>query len=648
MIFDGPHFREIQMNCKRQSLGLTFGAAFAAALWPSTAGADVQNAIYIAPNAFSYKIKHMPDLDQRRGLLPGQGAMYCVPTGTMNLLAYAADHGFASLSPGDRNWRLPENYNDMTGFIFDIGEIMDTHPVDGTGSPYGATVAWLFQNQAPLTASHYYANSSWFPKIQNLVHTAISTGGVISFVYGRYPVQTLLPGFMTVGDRSGGHMVTLSEANRFGTDINIGVRDPADEPQTGIYLFTQSPYSTRYLNNAEERLVFFPEIGALECTVLSYPPSGTRAAIIDSYLALRPKQGFGWSPSNQIIATFVANPFLGDPNGSQQTVTIGAGNAIIAAALAPEGTSSYALVQSPGLPTTLVSVDHVKGSWEPMETIPGAAAMVVGRNRKLYVVASGQLHCYDVDSGGAQLEGSAFMDGEARAVTYCDRTDEVIALLSNNQTILKFKSTLPDMPPEFIDVPNVITMQGDGAVAVNPVDGKIWFFTEASDALYNLEYNPPIVHFTSVALPEVTDPRSISFDDYGDLFVMSGDGLFQYRVDPADNRWKLVQDPLFGDMAPLMDFQVAQSRTNFDPEIHNGPAYMNFEPSENDALLPTSMIQVDCDADINGDRTVDGADLAELLAAWGECEICIGDLSGNRIVNGVDLASLLNAWGPCD
>ena len=56
---------------------------------------------------------------------------------------------------------------------------------------------------------------------------------------------------------------------------------------------------------------------------------------------------------------------------------------------------------------------------------------------------------------------------------------------------------------------------------------------------------------------------------------------------------------------------------------------------------------VQCDpsnpADLDGDGTVNGADLAILLGAWGTPGP--GDLDGNGTVNGADLAILLGAWG---
>lgn len=54
-----------------------------------------------------------------------------------------------------------------------------------------------------------------------------------------------------------------------------------------------------------------------------------------------------------------------------------------------------------------------------------------------------------------------------------------------------------------------------------------------------------------------------------------------------------------------------------------------------------------CRADIAGaDQRVDGADLAQVLNAWG-APGGLSDLDCSGVVDGADLAQVLNAWGPC-
>lgn len=54
-----------------------------------------------------------------------------------------------------------------------------------------------------------------------------------------------------------------------------------------------------------------------------------------------------------------------------------------------------------------------------------------------------------------------------------------------------------------------------------------------------------------------------------------------------------------------------------------------------------------CAGDLNGDDTIDGSDLASLLASWGSAAASPADLNGDGVVNGADLAGLLSGWGAC-
>lgn len=54
-----------------------------------------------------------------------------------------------------------------------------------------------------------------------------------------------------------------------------------------------------------------------------------------------------------------------------------------------------------------------------------------------------------------------------------------------------------------------------------------------------------------------------------------------------------------------------------------------------------------CPGDLDGDRLVDGADLADLLGAWGPNPGSPADLNGNGTVDSADLGLLLSSWGSC-
>jgi hypothetical protein len=53
-----------------------------------------------------------------------------------------------------------------------------------------------------------------------------------------------------------------------------------------------------------------------------------------------------------------------------------------------------------------------------------------------------------------------------------------------------------------------------------------------------------------------------------------------------------------------------------------------------------------CPADLDGNGTVNGSDLAVLLGAWGGAS-AVADLNADGVVNASDLAVMLGSWGPC-
>lgn len=57
-------------------------------------------------------------------------------------------------------------------------------------------------------------------------------------------------------------------------------------------------------------------------------------------------------------------------------------------------------------------------------------------------------------------------------------------------------------------------------------------------------------------------------------------------------------------------------------------------------------LEVPIVGDLNGDGHVDGADLAELLGAWGPCPACEADFDGSGVVDGADITTLLGQWAP--
>ncbi len=82
-----------------------------------------------------------------------------------------------------------------------------------------------------------------------------------------------------------------------------------------------------------------------------------------------------------------------------------------------------------------------------------------------------------------------------------------------------------------------------------------------------------------------------------------------------------------------------------DFEVIEGPQNLSITVGPQSITVHVSP-RAQVEGDLNGDRTVDGADLGILLASWGLCskELCPADLNGDDQVDGADLGILLANW----
>ena len=99
---------------------------------------------------------------------------------------------------------------------------------------------------------------------------------------------------------------------------------------------------------------------------------------------------------------------------------------------------------------------------------------------------------------------------------------------------------------------------------------------------------------------------------------------------------------LYSEMA--WTFKLSLPNTDCDADGLPDTAAIKADPTldrNGDGLMD----RCQCLADFNDDDQVDGADLSETLANWGQPGA--GDANFDGIVNGDDLALILSSWGPC-
>ena len=148
------------------------------------------------------------------------------------------------------------------------------------------------------------------------------------------------------------------------------------------------------------------------------------------------------------------------------------------------------------------------------------------------------------------------------------------------------------------------------------------------------------------SLPATIDPAAVQVGD------LNGDGVLDVVVANRDVHTITTHQNLgggvFGDPASI---SVAENPyyMRLGDFASNGLcddiAIPNWGSQQVTVLI--SQATAVCPADMSGDGTVDAADLAELLGAWGPNPGHPADFNGDGVVNAADLAQLLGAWGAC-
>jgi hypothetical protein len=108
--------------------------------------------------------------------------------------------------------------------------------------------------------------------------------------------------------------------------------------------------------------------------------------------------------------------------------------------------------------------------------------------------------------------------------------------------------------------------------------------------------------------------------------------------DPAPNGGIANAAPPYNGSVPFVEILMGS--------IADFPALPPAVPGPEWRLDNITLELVRCAGDVNGDAQVDGADLGELLGAWGTGFVN-ADFNGDGVVDGADLGLLLGGWGAC-
>ncbi|MCA9286046.1 MAG: dockerin type I repeat-containing protein [Phycisphaerales bacterium] len=666
-----------EMGTPRGQARVAIALALAGGIGSTLLGNVVVNQ-WNGPTSFHHQRINVPDQDQVRVGLPNEGKCYCVPTSTMNVLMYVANHGYPQVTPGPGDYSGYDTYYDVTALLEKLGAQANISPggddpddpdclgdAEGSGGEcstlacggslqnvYNALLneGWLGSAKDDLVFTARFLDENapavTFP---NLAQLGLQ-GNVLVFCYGRYKPVGGTPNGETIYKRSGGHCVTMNEAYASGADRWLFSRDPSQDDDD---VFGPSPYVSNQYDVTDESIFVTedPAGGQLlnwwpkTLPGLNEPYGDGKKRLVDGYLAVKPKTGTFWKnlvAIEMLNLGFQIGTGIGDPDPFP-TLAWNINDAV------PDQDNIGWFVLKGGTEVSfpqLLHVNPVSGDATAI-AITAATRLALGRLSDLYEIEPNLGVVRRRDLSGTLL-ASVQVPGPPSAIAYDDATDRVFVLIPATSgfggSIVEFPRALESEVEPVVVRPIEPTLMVGGAtrLSFNPVDNRLWLSSESGGKASGVEVNAAGQYMEVESVGGFPALTGIDFDDSGRLYAVNGGNVKTFERDDATGAWNGVPSGAFAGVEVGPVVRLARSRSNWNPAFHDEPAWVNIDTDE---LLDIGTPVPDCLGDLNGDGTVDGADLGLLLAAWNGTGIA--DLDNNGVVNGADLGLLLAAWGPC-
>ena len=623
----------------------------------SAVGADVTASDY--NNSTDYYVRRVgiPDFDQKRSGLPGNGSCHCVPTSSLDLLMYAANHGFNQIIPGPTNWNVPATYNDATTIIGLMGQIMNTGSgVDPEGCGTNLTnmqngvESWLSDSGAAnkLDVAVFAASGGWSPTDDFVAQlAAMPTHPLIAVCFGRYDQIGMLLGFPLLS-RVNGHCVAYSAGFRSANDRWMDVRNPSNSSS----ILTQAPFTNSRWAPLTEAVAIQNSNGDIffrTVTLLNWTPGDDQRRILDSAITITPRAGYSFTSTN--VQQFGVNSFAGTPGNGSGLWEPSTGMPVLDIAVQQDNATIFSLnsATGSGSPRTLHRIDPASGVSTKIATIAGASRIATGRQRDLYVLGgtTPKLRRFNPDAS-PMTEWSVSLPVAYSAIAYDHDLDQVVLLNSSlPATILRIPRDIASRvePWELLNVPTFVPLGANPRIAICPIEGYMWTVSGASNSIFGVYKNAAGAMAVEVfSHPSVVAPKCVEFSDNGFMHVVCNAGVLVFKR--GGGTWSPTDSSAFVGQPVGSVLRLTRSLSNLVAGEHDQPEWLNV-PSEQ---IPEFGIEMaDCLGDLDGNGAVNGADLAIVLGQWG-CvgAACTADLNSDSIVNGADLAIVLGAWGNCD
>jgi len=577
----------------------------------------------------------VPDFDQKRNYLEDNGAVHCVPTSLLNWMGYMANRGRPqALAHSSPNWASMSEYDLIDVRDHNMGEWMGTGDWGG-GTSLGGGVSGLVDylnhyNVGPIIVYGYDSDEDWQVKPKNL-YNHLKAGRLVSMCYGRY----LYDG--DEWERDGGHCVTVValEDACDSTHARIGFKDPSTGSSDSIN--TQSAFATKWWDISKQTRDYDGDVYAMWGPQGQAAGSNDTIRLIDKMFSIMPLFVLTADPGRSGgLLQHTAEWLNSDEPNVPQAIRTPNGALVLHAYPDLRSTSMIMITASgPGVPAQVWDYEPVGQEFTSILTLPeNPSAFTIDRRGDLLLTINGDIYKYRYAGDGSVRQLAYVKLGlDLKSIAVDDATDDIYALAGAQRLLLKFPGGDLVAAPYSGLLPAAMPVGIVPCVAPNPEDGKVWLCSEASSLIYQLSPGaaaPGWLITGSVQTGGGSQPIGLQFGDHGAMKFLSGNQIREYEIDPASGRYVPSGDPHFENLPASRFLSLARSRSNYDPRIHDGPAYRNIENPDLDTPDIT-----DCVADFNMNSWVNGIDFDEFVYAF-ELGSYAADINGNSFVNGED------------
>ena len=426
------------------------GVSAASCLLPflvlAPASGDITSANWVNNTLFHYRVMHMPDLDQRRDdLLDAfgvdcNGSIHCVPTCATNMVMYAANHGYPSVSPGPGYWEGQANYNLATDTIENMGELMSTNCASGgtggEGANFGLGLWLLFQ---PGLVLNDHLSLGAFSPTHASIGQSLCAGRIGSISYGRYDVVGSSNGIPQV-DRDGGHCTTAAKVRRNGATRELWVRDPAaDDGDNDV----QGPFVNTIWTVTDLTVMVMPDGNVKSMTAINYTAGDTVIRLIDGHRTITPAQGYSWDSSLGAIVHLGPNNILNPSLPPVSPFPSPTGTPVLRLDWQDLTGEILAVCQGPTAPV-LHALNPATGASHPIPTPIPPVYISVGRSDNVYICPGNLITriLYPAPPTPPPPPPTLTLPFFSHAMIYDDERDDIALLSRTDRKLMRIDDSL--------------------------------------------------------------------------------------------------------------------------------------------------------------------------------------------------------------